>query len=185
MAVSPCPPNTPPVHGVVSFVFGEWVAQCPEFAGISPAQGLAAFMDAEMLLNNSCRSQVRDANKRQYWLYLLTAHCCFLRFGSNDGAGRVTPAPGIVGRISDAHEGSVGVTASWDASSVPQGQAYYIQTTWGALYWQQTARYRTFRFAAAPATMCGACGGPLGMCSCGMGIGPVGTGFPGYNGGSS
>lgn len=185
MAIGPCPVNTPPVHGVVNFVFSEWVTQCPEFAGNSPVQGQAAFTDATFLLSNSCRSHIRDAVKRQYFLYLLTAHVCFLRFGSNDGAGNVTPAPGIVGRVSDAHEGSVSVRAEYSATNVPQGQAFYIQTRWGALYWQQTAKYRTFRYAAPPATTCGQCGGPLGVCSCGIGIGPVGTGFPGYNGGSS
>lgn len=186
MSIGPCPTNTPPIHGVVNFVFAEWIAQCPEFAGNSQAQGQAAFTDATYLLNNSCRSKIRDANQRQYFLYLLTAHCCFLRFGSNDGAGNVVAAPGIVGRVSDAHEGSVSVRAEYSASKIPQGQAYYIQTRWGALYWQQTARYRTGRYIPPPATMCTQCGGPLGMCACAvLGIGPVGTGFPGYNGGSA
>jgi hypothetical protein len=185
MAVVACPPNTPPVHGVVQFVFSEFATQMPEFAGINQAWAATAFTDATFLLSNSCRSPIRDANKRQYFLYLLTAHVCFLRFGSNDGAGNVTPAPGIVGRVSDAHEGSVSVRAEYSATNVPQGQAFYIQTRWGALYWQQTAKYRAFRYAPPPATSCGQCGGPLGMCSCGIGIGPVGTGFPGYNGGCS
>lgn len=185
MAVSACPPNTPPVHGVVSFVYSEWVAAYPEFAGMTAPQGQAAFNDATLLLSNSCRSPIRDANKRQQYLYVLTCHACFLRFGSNDGAGKITPAPGIVGRIAQASEGSVSVSAQYDASNVPQGQAYYIQTPWGAFYWQATAKFRQFRYAAPPASCCGACGGPAGFCSCGIGIGPVGTGFPGYNGGSS
>lgn len=185
MAIGPCPVPTQPQHGIVNFVLSEWIADYPEFAGMSQAQGQASFNSATLLLNNSCRSLVCDAVKRQELLYLLTAHVCFLRFGSNDGAGKITPAPGIVGRIASAHEGSVSVDAEYAATKIPQGQAYYIQTTWGALYWQVTAKYRTFRFIAPPASPCGVCGGPLGMCACGMGIGPVGTGFPGYNGGSS
>jgi len=184
MTIAACPPNTPPQHGVVIFNFTEWATSFPEFAGIAAGSAQAAFNDATLVMSNSCRSLVRDAARRQQLLYLLTAHCCFLRFGSNDGAGNVTPAPGIVGRIANATEGSVSVGAQY-SSAVGQSEAYFIQTKWGALYWQTTARYRTMRYIPPPATCCGSCGGPLGMCACGSGIGPVGTGFPGYNGGSS
>lgn len=183
MSVVACPPNTPPVHGVVQFVLAEWTAAYPEFAGITQLQGQAAFNDATLLMSNSCRSLIRDANKRQLLLYLLTCHVCFLRFGSNDGAGNVVPAPGVVGRIASATEGSV--SAQVQVEGTNQNRAYFVQTKWGFQFWQATARYRTMRYALPPMQSCSGCGSPAGMCTCGAGLGPVGTGWPGYNGGSS
>lgn len=180
MPVVGCPTPTPPVHGVVQFSLSEWTTQCPEFAGMTQAQGQASFNDATLHLANSCRSLIKDANKRLYLLYLLTCHVCFLRFGSNDGNGKVVQAPGIVGRVSNASEGTVSVASQIDATVKPQGMAWYVQTPWGFNYWQATAKYRTFRYVPPP---------PPGLRNeenlPGLGIGPVGTGFPGFNGGSS
>jgi hypothetical protein len=58
---------------------------------------------------------------------------------------------GIVGRISDAAEGDVSVSAQWEAPP-SAGQAYFIQTKYGADYWTMTARYRTAQFIPAPAS---------------------------------
>ncbi len=185
MTIAACPPNTPPLHGVVVFSFAEWIVDFPEFAGVTMAQGQAAFNSATRIMSNSCRSLIRDAVKRQGLIYLLTAHVCFLRFGSNDGAGNVVPAPGVVGRVAQGHEGSVSVSAEY-ASNVPQAMAYFIQTKWGAEYWQATAKYRTMRYVPPPFGCCGQCGGVLGSCGCGAGtFGPTGSGWPGYNGGTS
>jgi Protein of unknown function (DUF4054) len=185
MTIAACPPNTPPPHGVVVFNFADWIVDYPEFAGITQAKGQAAFNQATLVMANSCRSLIRDAAKREQLLYLLTAHVCFLRFGSNDGAGAITPAPGVVGRISSAHEGSVSVSTSLDGNN--QNRAWFAQTQWGLSYWTATAKYRTMRYVPPPLQCCSGCGGLLGNCSCGIGagIGPVGTGWPGYNGGSS
>lgn len=184
MAIVPCPPNTPPVTGVVQFVFSEFAAAFPEFAGIAAPQAGAAFDSATLVLANTCRSFIRDAAKRQKLLYLLTAHVTFLRYGSNDGAGKVVPAPGVVGRVSDAAEGSVRASLEY-STTVSQSMAWFIQTTWGADYWQATAQYRTFRYAAPPASCCRVCGGVLGSCICGGTMGPTGSGFGGFNGGTA
>lgn len=152
---------------------------------MQPGQGQSAFNSATLLLANTCRSLVRNATKRQQLLYLLTCHVCFLRYGKNDGTVKGTvEAPGIVGRINQASEGSVSVSAEY-ANNVPLTAAYFQQTPWGAEYWAATAKYRTFHYAPPPQSCCTACGGPLGACGCFAGIGPVGTGFPGYNGGSA
>lgn len=187
MTIQSCPPNLPPVHGVVVFNAAEWKVDYPEFAGISDAKATAAFNSATLILANTCRSLVGNAVKRQLLLYLLTAHVCFLRFGSNDGAGMITPPSGVVGRLASATEGTVSAGIEY-ATTVPQSMAYFIQTQWGAMFWQATANLRTMRYVAPPVACCGSCGGPLGACNCalgGDGLGPVGTGWPGYNGGTS
>ena len=153
---SPCPPITP---GVVQFSAAEFVAQYPEFTGLTNAAMLRGFNDAQFLLDNSCGSMVQDANLRLILLYTLTAHCCLIDAGTNDGAGNVTPPQGIVGRIDNASEGSVSVSASYN-DEVTQSEAYFIQTKYGAKFWQQTAPYRTMHYVGAPS------------------IGPNAPGFP-------
>jgi hypothetical protein len=166
MPVIPCAPSTP-VLGIAQFSAAEFVAAYPEFAGFGvggppptsapiPAQN---FTTATLLLANSCGSRVVDANQRLSLLYLLTAHITFMMNGTNDGAGNVTPAPGIVGRINTATEGAVSVGSEF-AAPPNATQAYFIQSRYGALYWTLTARYRTAIWIA-PAR-----GGYGGGCGC-------------------
>jgi len=184
MTVVGCPPSSPPVHGVVVLNTADWRVNYPEFTGLTDAQITAAFNNATLVVSNSCRSLICDAAKREQLLYLLTAHCAFLRFGSNDGAGKVVPAPGVVGRISSAHEGSV--SASVEYAKVTNPQAWFVQTQWGALFWNATAKYRTMRYVPPPVGLCGGCGMAAGACVCGEGLGPTGTGYGyGYNGGTA
>lgn len=151
-----CAPIT---RGVVEFDNAEFIAAWPVFTGISSALNQQAFNIATLFLNNTCGSFVRDANQRMALLYMLTAHITFLNNGSNDGAGNVTPAPGVVGRIDSATEGSVSVSVSY-SSEVSQSEAFYIQTKWGAQYWEATAWTRTALAIPAPS------------------FGPNGPGFP-------
>jgi hypothetical protein len=158
--VIPCPsPCPPPVLGVVQFSATEFNALYPEFSGLSPTVQQNSFNDATFLLNNSCGSIVCDANQRMALLYTLTAHCLLIDRGTNDGAGNVTPAQGIVGRIDTASEGSVSVSAQYN-DEITMSEAYFIQTKYGAKFWQQTAQYRTAFYVGPPST------------------GPNGPGFP-------
>lgn len=154
--VRPCPTPTPIVPGIASFDYGEFTGIYPEFAGA--AQGACAnnFTLATMLLNNCCSSPVCDPDQRLALLYMLTAHITFL----------MTPAPannndpqGVVGRVSDATQGSVSVSTDW-VTDVSQSMAYYSQTKYGAMFWQLTASYRTMHYIGPPQS------------------GPNGPGFP-------
>lgn len=163
MPVAPCPTPCPPVtRGVVVFSPTEFVAQYPEFAGLANNLTQAAFNDAVFLLSNSCGSIVQDANQRLILLYTLTAHCCFLENGSNDGNGNIVPAPNanVVGRLSSATEGSVSAALELNSDAGGPSEAYFTQTKYGFKYWQQTAPYRTMHYVGAPA------------------VGPNGPGFP-------
>ena len=143
MSVIPCPVDTAPVHGVVVFDPTAFRAAYPEFAAISDGVLNANFALAQLQLNNSCGSKVCDANLRETLLNLVVAHITQLRNGSTVG-----PATGVVGRVSYAMEGSV--AASVDMGPIVLGQAYWMQTQWGALFWNSTAIYRTFKYVPAP-----------------------------------
>lgn len=85
------------------------------------------------------------------------------------GVPNISPPLGIVGRINDASEGDVSVSAEWQAPP-NAGQAYFIQTKYGADYWTYTAKYRTAIFVPAPPSAYN----PLA----GYGVGPFGPGGP-------
>ena len=169
MPVIPCPSPAPtPTPGVVQFSDTEFVEIYPEFTGISSGAVTNNFTGAQYMLNNSCSSRVYDANERLYLLYLLTAHLTFLQNGTNDGAGNVTPPPGIVGRIASATEGAVSVAAEFNVPD-STNNAYLSQTKYGAQFLQATAKYRTMLYVPAPGGVCG------------PGVAPWGT-VPGYGG---
>ncbi len=67
------------------------------------------------------------------------------------GAPNIAKPLGVVGRISDASEGDVSVSAEW-AAPPSVSAAYFLQTKYGAQFWQMTARYRTALFVPAPAS---------------------------------
>lgn len=166
MPVVPCPTPCPPItRGLVQFSAPEFVGLYPEFTGLTNPSMQNQFNNAQLLLDNTCGSAVQDANKRLILLYLLTAHELILNVGTNDGEGSVTPPQGIVGRIASATEGSVTAAAEY-SSEVTQSEAFFIQTKYGAQYWQMTASYRTMHYVGAPQ------------------VGPNGPGYPyGYFGG--
>jgi hypothetical protein len=142
---TPCPTPTPIVPGIATFLYSEFVGIYPEFNGA--AQGACAnnFTIATTMLNNCCSSPVRDPNVRLALLYMLTAHITFLN----------TPCPAnnqqptsVVGRISDATQGSVSVGAEMAGATMQS--AYFLQTKYGAQFWQSTAGYRTMHYYGAP-----------------------------------
>lgn len=143
MTIGPCPPSTPVVDGVVLFVPADFKAAFPEFATVADAALTVNFNLATLQLANTCQSLVCDANARESLLDLLTAHITALRNGVNGQ----TPA-GLVGMVTNATEGSVSVGATM--GTLVYGQAYYMQTQYGAIYWQSTARFRTMRYIAPP-----------------------------------
>jgi hypothetical protein len=85
------------------------------------------------------------------------------------GVPNIVPPLGIVGRINNASEGDVSVTAEWSAPP-NANQAYFVQTKYGAQYWTAVARYRLAVFLPAPASAYD----PLA----GYGIGPFLPGGP-------
>jgi hypothetical protein len=170
MTIAGCAPVAP-TPGVVVFNAAEFLALYPEFTAVNTASAATLpnnFTNATLILNNSCCSRVCDAPTRQTLLYLLTAHLTAVFQGVNNAG-----AAGIVGRISQAAEGSVNVSAEW-SSTVGQSQAFYLTTNYGTLFWQMTANFRNMVYVAPPPPNFGPWplyGGP------GMGWG-AGGGYP-------
>lgn len=116
----------------------------PEFTGFSDAVLLGSFNTATLFCNNTDSSIVTDIPTRTSFLNLLTAHVTKLSYGTNDGAGNVVPPSGLVGRVSNAVEGTVRVTTEMGGDS--PSAAWFHQTQYGATYWAASVRYRTFRY---------------------------------------
>lgn len=77
-------------------------------------------------------------------LNLLAAHIAQLLAPPANGG---VPS-GIVGRINTATEGSVSVGA--DLPGITASSAWFAQTTYGLMFWQATAPWRTFRYVPGP-----------------------------------
>lgn len=133
--------------GIAVFVFADWAALYPELVAPTetpPGTGtttaaMAAndFTMAGLYLNNTACSVVVDVALRTSLLYLITAHIAAL-------AARQRAEPdgnAIVGRISDATQGSVSVAS--DVGTTSQSQAWWYQTQYGMSYWQAIIRFRS------------------------------------------
>lgn len=132
--------------GVVVFNYAAWIARYPEFAAVLEPTAQLYFDEATLYLNNTACSIVADTSKRATLLNMLTAHIAWLN--RKDASGQ--PANPLVGRIDSATEGSVSVHA--DMTGVPGTAAWFLQSAYGAAYWQATAMYRTMRYIPGPVT---------------------------------
>lgn len=114
----------------------------PQFAAVSDGMLTNYFNLATLYLSNTDCSIVQDIPKRTTLLWLLTAHIAYL-----SGALNPDGQPRLVGRISSATEGSVSV--STEMPTTPSS-AWFMQTQWGAMFWQSTLSLRSFRYRARP-----------------------------------
>jgi len=107
----------------------------PEFDSLADALLEDYFVEATIYLDNTDRSLVVDVQIRRRLLWMLAAHIAAINSGTN-GEG----ASGLVGRISSASEGSVSVGV--EGAPMTDANAWYMQTPYGAQYWQATSAYR-------------------------------------------
>lgn len=125
--------------GIVTFDYEFWVETYPEFASVTSEIATGYFTRSQMLLNNTPRSPVWDSaprGQRNILLNMLVAHYAQLYASIN---GQVSPQ--TVGRISQAGEGSVSLTL--DMGSPTNASVWFLQTKYGAEYWQATLAYRS------------------------------------------
>jgi hypothetical protein len=124
----------------VSFNYVNWIQRYPEFATIDPSLINQYFTEATIFHRNDGGGPVRDTAQQTVLLNMVTAHICALNAPTSSGQ----PNPTLVGRISNASEGSVSVAADMD---LPPGSAqWWNQTKYGAAYWVSSAPFRTFRY---------------------------------------
>jgi Protein of unknown function (DUF4054) len=125
----------------VSFDYQAWRRRYPEFDNTvlgDVAQEL--FNEATIYHRNDGGGPVKTATAQSTLLNMLTAHLAMLYFGTD-----ADPATSIVGRVTNASEGSVSVAAEMSASGGPSAE-FFNQTKYGASYWAATRIYRTMRY---------------------------------------
>lgn len=126
-----------PANQVVTFNFGDWIGLYPEFGTVSPAQAQAYFNQATTVCDNTPTSPIQDPFTLTTLLYLATAHIAQLFAMLNGQAPR-----SLVGRISNAAEGSVSVATVYTTPTTDL-QAWWNQTSYGAMFWSSTTMFRT------------------------------------------
>ncbi len=136
--------NTPPVTGQVVFDPVAFVASFPDFTNTAQPVLQSCFDRAVLQLDNGPNSRVQDANLRETLLNLLTAHICFLNYGTAPATGSPVSPPGVVGHISSATEGSVSVSA--EVGPKEGSRSWFMQSKWGIEYWEATAGYRNMQY---------------------------------------
>jgi hypothetical protein len=129
---------------VAVFSYPYWSAAYPELAAsVAQPQAQGYWDQATLYCDNSPQSLIRDLTQRAVLLGMVTAHIAALRAPLNG-----QPSSPLVGRISNATQGSVNVTTQFDQ---PAGSAqWFAQTKYGAAYWQATVQYRTMRYVPGP-----------------------------------
>ncbi len=131
--------------GTVTFEYANFVAAFPEFANCSQPQLTGYFNRATLLFANA--GWTGALPQAPTLLDLLTAHIAWLsapRDGDDAPSSSGQPASPLVGRISNASEGSVSVQVDMgEADAGSPSQAYYMQTRYGSEYWAATAQFRT------------------------------------------
>lgn len=131
----------------VVFNSGLFLARYPEFTAAynaSPTKfSQAYFYEAGLYLSNGC-GPVKDPTQLLVLLNMLVAHISFLA-GDLNADGQARP----VGRVSAAGEGSVNATFEMNPATPGTGP-WFMQTQYGAAFWQATSKYRGFRYFARP-----------------------------------
>jgi hypothetical protein len=141
---------TPPV----TFDFDTFTTLFPAFACLSEAQGTAYFNMATLYCPNVPQNPFNCTGVLAQLLYLLTAHVAWLLSpkdaSGNPSVGGSSNSAGLVGRISNASEGSVTVATEFDALAGGPSEQFFAQTQYGVMFWQATASIRTARYVARP-----------------------------------
>ena len=129
--------------GVVVFSYADWSAMYPELsASVLQPQAQGYFNQAQLYCDNTPSSPITDTSpggQRETLLNMMTAHITALNASLNG-----QPSSPLVGRISNASQGSVSVATQFD---VPPGcPQFYAQTKYGVAFWVATAQYRTMQY---------------------------------------
>ena len=128
----------------VTFDYPTCALRYPELATsvTSPLAGLY-FAEATLYCDNTDCSVITDLNQRAMLLNMATAHIAALNSPLNGQAS----SP-LVGRITNASEGSVSVQTQFD---VPPGSAqWWAQTKYGAAFYAATAQFRVMQYFPGP-----------------------------------
>lgn len=138
---------------VVTFDQQVFLARYSEFAALTLPMLQAYFAEAGDYFENAARNPTSsDPAHMLRLMNMVTAHIAWMnapRDATGNPATTGQPASPIVGRINSASEGSVSVGAEYNTSGSPS-EAWFLQTKYGAAFWQATAQYRTALYSARP-----------------------------------
>ena len=125
----------------VVFSYLTWAATYPYLAtSVNSTQASMYFLQAELYCDNSTTSIVDNSRgQRAILLNMLVAHIALLNASLNG-----QPPNPLVGRISQATEGSVSVSS--EMNYAPGTSQWFMQTQPGASYWTATAQYRKMTY---------------------------------------
>ena len=127
----------------VTFNYQSWAELYTQFSALTQAQVESMALPlAEQYCRNDGGGPVTTAATQTNLLNLMVAHICQLLFGINGQP----PSP-LVGRITNASEGTVSVAVEFPTTPT---NAWFLQTQFGALFWQASAPYRTMRYIHSP-----------------------------------
>lgn len=130
--------------GVVTFDPASWKLRYPEFTSVPDALAQLYFNEATIYVDNTALSPVYDLAIRTTLLNMVTAHIAKLNALDTNNQ----PTNPLVGRISDAAEGTVSVKTEFTEAKSGT-QAWFFQTQYGAAYWAAAAPYRQFHYVPA------------------------------------
>ena len=116
----------------------------PEFAAVSNANLSACFDEGCLYLSNEDNSPVQNIARRTILLNMMTAHVAYIG-GTLNADGQPRP----VGRTSSASEGSVSASFEYPAAG---SYAWFLQSQYGASFWQATSSLRGFCYRSCPTT---------------------------------
>lgn len=117
-------------------------ARYPEFTAVSNTLLGECFTEAGLYLSNTDASPVQNVARRTLLLQMLTAHIAYL-----GGALSADGQPRPVGRVSQAAEGSVSAGFEY---GTPGTKEFFVQSQYGAAFWQATLSLRSFRYFPRP-----------------------------------
>lgn len=127
----------------ITFNYAQWTLLFPQFSNLTSDQVVGVVLPlAEQYCRNDGGGPVSSAATQTNLLNLMVAHCCQLLYGST-----TQPLSPLVGRINSATEGSVSVQT--DFPTTPNN-AWFLQTQFGAMFWQASSVYRTMRYIPGP-----------------------------------
>lgn len=125
---------------VAVFDYGKWAARYPELAAtVEQCLAEELFGEAGLYCANTDASVIPaapgDYQPRLRLLGMLVAHLAYLSSPARQGT---------VGRVSQASQGSV--SASLEMGPATGSSAWFLQTPYGANFWQASAPYRMGRY---------------------------------------
>lgn len=126
---------------IVQFSYAAWIARYPEFASVTQPTAEQYFAEASVYHRNDGGGPVTDPTVQSVLLNMVTAHIA-ARYSTPTGGAQ--PSGGLVGRLTNATEGSV--SAGTQNDYPPGTVQWFQQTKYGSDYYLATAPYRTMRY---------------------------------------